>query len=128
MIQRIRVFVLLAGIAVGGASSFRGDAQGAQSRSTQNHTAQDHTAWVAEALQRMLTVKPGMTRGDLLEVFTTEGGISSPWERTYVSRDCRYFKVDVKFQPVGERVTAEEDNRDIIGSISRPYLQFSIGD
>jgi hypothetical protein len=76
----------------------------------------------------MLTVKPGMTRGDLLEVFTTEGGISFPWERTYVSRDCRYFKVDVKFHPVGERVTAEEDNRDVIGSISRPYLQFSIMD
>ena len=138
MIQRIRVFVLLAGFAVSGASSFQGDAQGAQSRSTQDHTtqdhttqdhtAQDHTAWVAEALQRMLTVKPGMTRGDLLKVFTTEGGISSPWERTYVSRDCRYFKVDVKFQPVGERVTAEEDNRDVIGSISRPYLQFSHGD
>jgi hypothetical protein len=76
----------------------------------------------------MLTVKPGMTRGNLLQVFTTEGGFSSRWERTYVSRDCRYFKVDVKFQPVDRQVTSTEDNRDVIGSISRPYLQFPIGD
>jgi len=55
MTQRLRVFVLLVGIAVGGAGSF----QGSKSRSPE-----DHTTWVAEALQRMLTVKPGMTRGD----------------------------------------------------------------
>jgi hypothetical protein len=120
MTQRLRVFVLLVGIAIGGAGSFQGSPQG--------RSPQDHTAWVADALQRMLTVKQGMTRGDLLQVFTTEGGLSSPWERTYVSRDCRYFKVDVKFQPVDGQVTSTEDRHDVIRTISRPYLQFPIGD
>ncbi|HKW97968.1 MAG TPA: hypothetical protein VJN43_09535 [Bryobacteraceae bacterium] len=83
----------------------------------------------------MQTIKPGMTRAALLEVFTTEGGISTALRRTYVSRDCPYFKVDVQFQAVGRpandgtgRVTLVEDSRDIILKISRPYLQFSVAD
>jgi hypothetical protein len=55
--------------------------------------------------------------------------------RTFVSQDCPYFKVDVDFKPVGRperniegRVTLDEDARDIIVNISRPYLQFMIAD
>lgn len=123
MTRRRRVLVLLAGIGIGGPGSCLAAPQGAQSRSTE-----ERAAWVADCLQRMETIKPGMTRGDLLTVFTTEGGISFPMERRYVSRDCRYFKVDVKFQPADGIVTAAEDNRDIVRTISRPYLQFSISD
>jgi hypothetical protein len=75
----------------------------------------------------MQTIKPGMTRGDLLKVFTTEGGRSTGLRRTFVSRDCPYFKVDVTFEAVGRpshdgngQVTLAEDNRDIIATISRP--------
>jgi len=94
-----------------------------------------HEVWVGHALERMETVKAGMTRDDLLKVFTTEGGISTGLQRTYVSRDCAYFKVDAEFQAVGRpdrdsngRVTLQEDARDIIIKISRPYLQFSVTD
>ena len=97
--------------------------------------SQDHTAWVASVLERMQTIKPGMTPEDLLKVFTTEGGLSTPLHRRFVSRDCPYFKIDVDFDAVGRpnrdkdgRVTPDEDNRDIIVSVSRPYLQFSIMD
>ena len=83
----------------------------------------------------MDTVKPGMTRDDLLKVFTTEGGLSTGLRRTFVSRDCPYFKVDVEFQTVGRpdqdrdgRVPLSEDGRDIIVKISSPYLQFRIVD
>ena len=76
-----------------------------------------------------------MTRDALLTIFTTEGGLSTGLRRTYVSRDCRFFKVDVEFQAVGRpprdregRVTLVEDGRDIIAKISRPYLQFTIAD
>src|SRR5438132_8612957 len=89
----------------------------------------------SESLKRMQTVKPGMTRTDLLKVFTTEGGLSTGLHRTFVSRDCPYFKVDVEFKAVGRpdrdaggRVTLVEGNQDIIVKISRPYLQFSIMD
>ena len=94
-----------------------------------------HVAWVADAMKRMQTIQPGMSRKALLTVFTTEGGISTGLRRTYVSRDCPYFKVDVEFHAVGrperdgdERVTLVEDDRDTIVTISRPYLQFTVAD
>jgi hypothetical protein len=39
----------------------------------------------------------GMTLADLINVFTTEGGLSTTSQRTYVYRQCPYIKVDVKF-------------------------------
>jgi hypothetical protein len=91
--------------------------------------------WVAEALKRIQTIKLGMTREDHLKVFTTEGGLSTGLQRTFVSRDCPYFKVDVEFKAVGRsnrddggRVTLVEGNQDTIVKISRPYLQFNIQD
>ena len=60
----------------------------------------DHVVWVAEALKRMETVEPGMTRADLLRVFATQGGLSTGLRRTYAYRECPYFKVDVEFEAV----------------------------
>jgi hypothetical protein len=76
-----------------------------------------------------------MTRENLLTVFTTEGGLSTALQRTFVSRDCPYFKVDVEFRAVNRpnrdangRVTFVEDGQDVILKISRPYLQFAVAD
>ena len=95
----------------------------------------DHLAWVSGVLKQMQSVKPGMTREHLLSVFTTEGGLSTGLQRTYVSKECPYFKVSVEFRPVGRparnefgRVTLDDDSRDIIKTISQPYLEFSIMD
>jgi|HubBroStandDraft_1064217.scaffolds.fasta_scaffold526065_2 hypothetical protein len=85
----------------------------------------NQTTWVANVLKRMETIKTGMTRKTLLTVFTTEGGLSNRNQRTYVSQDCPYFKVDVVFDAPGNGI---EDPHDIILKISRPYLQFSIID
>jgi hypothetical protein len=92
-------------------------------------------SWVAEVLRRIETIKPGMTREDLLKVFTTEGGLSTGLQRTFVIRDCPYFKIDVQFKAVGRpsrdgngRVTLEEGSQDLIVQISRPYSQFGISD
>lgn len=41
----------------------------------------------AAALARIATIKPGMTRADVLHVFTTEGGISTTYWNHYVYRD-----------------------------------------
>ena len=130
MILRLRMFVLFAGIAIGAAQPFQASAQ-----STRGQSAEDHVAWVAQGLKRMQTIRPGMTRQALLAVFTTEGGLSTGLQRTFVSRDCPYFKVDVEFQAVGRpnrdgngRVTLVEYSQDIIVKISRPYLQFTIAD
>ena len=41
----------------------------------------------ASALARIATIKPGMTRADVMHVFTTEGGLSSNLWNHYVYRD-----------------------------------------
>jgi hypothetical protein len=97
--------------------------------------SQAHTEWIAESLKEMETITVGMTRGELLRVFTTEGGLSTGLSRTYVYRKCPYIKVDVEFEPVGRpardaegRVTLKEANGDVIKKISKPYLDWSVLD
>jgi hypothetical protein len=79
--------------------------------------------------------KPNMTRMQLLTVFTTEGGLSTPLRHRFVSQDCPYFKVEVEFQAAGRperdeegRVTMIAGEDDIIRKFSMPFLQFSIPD
>ena len=130
MLRRTAALVLVSAATVYAATSAR-----QTSSSREAPCVQDHDMWVGQALKEMESIKPGMTRGELLKIFRTEGGLSTVLHRTFVSRDCSYFKVDVEFQAVGRperdssgRVTLEEDARDIITKISRPYLQFSITD
>lgn len=97
--------------------------------------SQGQTEWVAESLKEMQTIKVGMTRADLLKVFTTEGGLSTRLTRTYVYRGCPFIKIDVEFDPVGRpardregRVTLVEADGDVIKKISKPYLDWSVLD
>jgi hypothetical protein len=82
----------------------------------------------------MDTIKPGMTRERLLTVYTTEGGISTTEQRTYVSRDCPLFKVTVTFRPIAPtydregRMSAEENGQDTILTISQPYVAYAVMD
>lgn len=97
--------------------------------------SQGQTEWIAESLKEMQKIKVGMTRADLLKVFTTEGGLSSGLHRTFVYRECPYIKVDVEFEPVGRpardtdgRVTLVEADEDVISKISKPYLEWMVID
>jgi hypothetical protein len=124
------MFQLLAGAAIGGGNDLL-----ASPPNGKDQPPQAHVAWVTEVLKRMQTIMPGMTREALYRVFTTEGGLSTGLQRTFVSRDCPYFKVDVEFQATGRpdrdengRVTLVEDGKDLILKISTPYLQFGIMD
>jgi hypothetical protein len=131
MIRRLFVVLLLSIIAIGGSASFR-PAQSASAAPC----AQDHEAWLRLVLEKMETIKPGMTRWDLLKVFRAEGGLptrtSTPTglRRTFVSQDCPYFKIDVEFEPVarpdlgyGALGFSPEENRDVIVKISKPYVR-----
>jgi hypothetical protein len=128
--RRLLAFGVLACVAIGSSAQ-----DGSTGSPNQEQCSQDRQAWVAQALQKMEIIQPGMTRKDLLKVFTTQGGFSNRLRRTYVSHDCPYFKIDVEFEAVGRpnrdkdgRVTVVEDSRDVIVKVSRPYLQFSITD
>jgi hypothetical protein len=103
--------------------------------SPQDSCSENRDEWVKDSLEKMESIRPGMTREELMRLFRTEGGLSTGLHRTLVSQECPYFKVDVEFRGVGRpdrdsegRVTLEEDARDVIVQISRPYLQFGIAD
>src|SRR5580704_9789271 len=91
--------------------------------------SRDNSLWVEKVLERMQSIKPGMTRKHLLTVFTPEGGLSEVDKRTYRSQDCLNFAVDVKFQlddrNSNEPTTSFENPRDRILTISPPYLKLS---
>jgi len=86
---------------------------------------EEHTAWITDVLKSAQTIKVGMTRSDLMKVFTTEGGLSTTSQRKYVYRHCPYIKVDVKFTAASP---SEELPTDKIVRVSRPYLEWSIMD
>ena len=92
-------------------------------------TTMSHSEWVARSLSTIQTIKVGMTRGDLLKVFTVEGGASNRTTRTYAFRECPYIKVDVSFEPVGtSQDKLREHMEDRITRISKPYLERSVVD
>jgi|GEM_PF-1055837 len=116
MIRPFLVAVFLSGATIVSSSSPNSLGNPAQ----QERCSQEHREWVADTLQKMKTIKPGMTRNELLEVFETEGSLSDGLRRTYASQDCPYFKVDLEFEAVGRqsydnegRVTLVADNRDV---------------
>lgn len=88
-------------------------------------TDQEHNAWISAALSKMQTIKVGSTRAELTTMFTTEGGLSTTSQRTYVYRQCPYIKVDVTFAALSRE---EELPTDKIVKVSRPCLAWSVMD
>jgi hypothetical protein len=91
--------------------------------------SEERTKWIAKVLRQITKIEPGMKRQDLLKVFTTEGGLSTRFQRTYVYSECQYIKVNVRFKAANNEGNAvEEQPNDIIESISQPYLAWSTMD
>jgi hypothetical protein len=91
-------------------------------------TSSSHNQWVAGVLKETNSIRVGMTRKDVLNVFTTEGGISTRLSRTYVYRGCPNIKVDIQFQAIQAPNDYRERLDDKIVSLSKPYLDYSISD
>lgn len=90
---------------------------------------QQRMQWIGKVLHDIEKVRPGMKRKDLLTVFTTEGGISTRTQRTYIYKDCPYVKVTVNFKtPENQSFSLDEDPDDTIGSLSQPFLALSTTD
>ena len=90
---------------------------------------QKQMEWIDGVLRRVATIKPEMLRKDLSRVFTTEGGISTRTQRTYVYRQCPYIKVTVDFEPTTNPSTDfDQRPNDRIIRISQPFIQYSIMD
>jgi len=102
---------------------------GCVSASAQSATDKDLTKQISAILTECQKIKPGMTRAELLKVFTVEGGISTATHQTFVYRGCPYIKVDVDFTLSDPKQKAlEKRPTDTIKKISKPYLNWSFID
>jgi hypothetical protein len=87
-----------------------------------------------QVLKDVSSIQSGMSRTELLRVFTMEGGPSTRDEAQYVYRRCPYIKVIVRFRRPADAdvdwggAPDEEWSGDTIESISKPFLEYSIGD
>jgi hypothetical protein len=87
-----------------------------------------------QVLKDVSSIQAGMSRTDLLRIFTTEGGLSTRDEQRYVYRRCPYIKVMVNFRRPADAgddwggAPQEEWAGDLIQSISKPFLEYSIAD
>ena len=99
----------------------------AAKQTTEN--SEEHTKWIASVIDSIQTIKPGMTREELLKIFTTEGGLSHRRQRTYVYKQCPYIKVRVDFEAAANPHDAlTEMPEDRIVKISVPFLQYGVAD
>ncbi len=91
----------------------------------ENGVDKNLTQQISGILKECERLKPGMTRADLLKIFTTEGGLSTQTGRTFVHVRCPCIKVDVEFAPTESR---QEQPSDTVTKISKPYLEWSVAD
>src|ERR1035438_7258829 len=106
-----------------------GDLFAFSSVSAQPLTNKYLTKQISAVITECQKIKPGMTRAELLKIFTTQGGIWSAMHRTFVYRGCPYIKVDVDFtlsDPMQKGI--EERPTDMINKVSKPYLEWSVID
>ena len=84
-----------------------------------------HEAWLLDRLREAGSIKAGMSKADLLKVFTPDGGLQRIPPERYILRTCYYIKVHVRFQLPGKRPLAKipPDTELKILMISRPYLE-----
>jgi hypothetical protein len=100
-----------------------------ESVSESSALSRQRNMWVAKVYRKIETIHPGMKRSQLTPVFTPDGGLSNRFQRTYVSIDCPYIKVDIRFKASkGDTDALHEDPDDTIESVSRPYLGWGITD
>jgi hypothetical protein len=86
-------------------------------------TERQHWTWLRECLRPLESIKPGMTRQELMKRLTFEGGISSRDRQTFVSRRCPYLKLAVQF-----RIAGADSAFDRIATISSPFIQGAVLD
>lgn len=71
-------------------------------------TRDAHLRWL-RACEGDALALPGLTRAELLNNFSEDGGLSTYEDRTYFHRRCGYLKVDVHFSLTHEQAESPDD-------------------
>jgi hypothetical protein len=83
-----------------------------------------HGQWLEARYKEATSIRPGMTRADLMKLFMEDGGLSGGQARPYVLRSCFLIKIEVKFdKPYGFDSRSVPDNEFKIVEVSKPYLE-----
>jgi poly-D-alanine transfer protein DltD len=85
-----------------------------------------HQQWLLDRLRDAKSIKPGMSRTQLLELFEEEGGFDTDPPLRYVLKRCPVMHIDVQFMTVDERHAkkhpATADDLLQIATVSDVYL------
>ncbi len=108
--------------------------QGGARESVKPMSTDVHVAWLSERIKEAKSVKPGMSRMDLLKVFEVEAGLQAMLPTRYALKSCPMMKVDVTFDGAGKRspekrpVPVQADAEMTILTISPIYVDYVIAD
>ena len=96
---------------------------GARAHQAQVTDDQAHQQWLEERYKEAISIKPGMSRADLIMLFDEDGGVQMVAATRYVLKSCRLIQIEVKFNAYGADFRAIPAKDLKIIDISRPFLQ-----
>jgi len=80
--------------------------------------------WLEEKYTEARSIKPGMSRADLLKLFMEDGGLQSIPATRYVLKGCHLIQIEVKFDTkYGVNYKPVPDENLKIVEVSKPYLE-----
>jgi hypothetical protein len=97
-----------------------------QESANQNESAE--CKMVLGALQASDAIKVGMTRREVAEHWSEDGGLQFRRETRYVYEKCAYIRVDVKFKLAEPTDAVEVSPDDEVSEVSKPYLAYPDAD
>jgi hypothetical protein len=87
----------------------------------QNTEDKAHQQWLEARYKEATSIRPGMTRADLLKLFWPNGGIQTPTAQYFTLKSCPLIKVEVRFDKYDSSNRQRDDLLRIV-EISKPYL------
>jgi len=91
----------------------------------QGEQEEAHRQWLNEMYTEATSIKPGMSRADLLRVFEEDGGLQRIPATRFLLKRCRMIKVEVEFDTKYGRMYKEKSDEDLkITKVSQPYLAY----
>jgi len=98
----------------------------AQDTSTEAATDVEHSKWIAQVIESLAKIKPGMTRGSIARLVSEDGGLQFRTQGRFTDKHCLFIKIDVEFAPVGEGSLFSREDK--VVKVSRPYLGYPVSD
>lgn len=83
---------------------------------------------VKGALEAADAIKVGMTRREVTEHWSEDGGLQFRRGTRYIYEKCEYIRVDVKFKLAEPTDAIQGSPDDTVSEVSRPYLAYPDAD